>query len=485
MTLRALPRVRPGSQRGAFGVLYAIMLPVMLGMIGLAVDLGIMYARGHELQAVADGAALAAARALNGTTDGIAAAKNQARRTAIKAQYRFLNAETFSWSNDALSFASTPDGPWIAADAATESEAPNLYYAQINTGGLDPIYGRVAVAFLRVVGVAADQNLVRRAVAGRKDTALGPLAICALNNTELTVRTNAPASGVEEAVEFGFRRGVTYNLLNLNPNGTSPKNFAINPLDFAPAPAIASHTSDASLRPFACSGKIPAPPLAIGSMLYAREPFPVALIAELNSRFGHYGGGSACTKFGSPPDINILDYRGGYTSFWMGGTGVPVRASAAEHISGGRLATVADAATLPPGTTSASYGTLWSFSRPLRYNTTTGAVGAAFPKSEWFKLYPVTSGAALSSSYNNATSPYDRNLPPHRLLPTPLSGEVSRRVLNVPLLECPFIGSNARMLGIGRFLMTTPATTSPAGIHAEFGGLTTYGALTANAVLYQ
>lgn len=483
MTLRPLPRVRPGSQRGAFGVLYAIMLPVMLGMVGLAVDLGIMYARGHELQAVADGAALAAARALNGTDQGIQDAKDNAEHVALKSKYRFLKAKAFSWSNDALSFASSPNGPWIAADAAN-SQARTLYYARVDTAGLDPIVGQVALAFLRVVGVAADQKLVRRAVAGRKDTALGPLAICALNNTELTVRTNAPASGVEEAVEFGFRRGVTYNLLNLNPNGTTPKNFAINPLDFAPAPAIAAHTSDASLRPFACSGKIPAPPLAMDSTLYVREPFPVALIAELNSRFGVYGGGSACTKFGSPPDVNIIDYRG-YTDFWMAGTALPVRASAAEHISGARLATVADAATLPPGTTSASYGTLWSFSRPLRYNTTLGKVGAAFPKSEWFKLYPVNSGPALTSSYSYAKSPYDRNLPPHRLLPAPLSGEIARRVLNVPLLECPFTGSSARMLGIGRFLMTTPATTSPAGIHAEFGGLTTYGTLTANAVLYQ
>lgn len=386
MTLRPLLRVRPGSQRGAFGVLYAIMLPVMLGMIGLAVDLGIMYARGHELQSVAGGAALAAARALNGNTDGIAAAKTNAGRVALNSRYRFLNASPFVWSNDALSFASSPNGPWVAADAA-DSQASNLYYARVDTAGLDPIYGQVAVAFLRVVGASADQNLVRRAIAGCKDTALGPLAICALNNTELTVRTNAPASGVEGVVELGFRCGVTYNLLNLNPNGTSPTNFAMHPLDFAPAPAIAAHTSEASLRPFACSGKIPAPPLAVGSLAYVREPFPVALIAELNSGFGDYAGGSGCTKFGSPPDINILDYRAGYGSFWMAGTALPVRASAAEHLSGGRLATAADAVTL--------------------------------------------------------------------------------------------------LLGIGRFLITTPATTSPAGIHAQFSGLTTYGALTANAVLYR
>lgn len=484
MRRRPLPRVRPGSQRGAFAVLYAVMLPAMLGMIGLAVDLSMVYARGQELQSFADGAALAAARALDGTKTGIAAARDNAENTAVQAKYSFLNAKNFFWSNSALSFASTADGPWIAADAVTDAQAATMYFAQVDTSGLDEKFGRVAVAFLRVVGVERDQNLVRRAVAGRRDSALGPLAVCALNETEITMRSNAPSTGVDEAVEFGYRRGVTYNLLNLNPNGTAPRSYAINPLDFAPAPSVATHLADAALRPFACSGKIPAPPLANGSTLYVREPFPVSLVGELNSRFGTYGGGSACTKFGSPPDVNIIDYRGGYNSFWMGGTTLPVRASAAEHISGNKLMTVADADGVPAGTTSASYGTLWSFGRPMRYVGPT-SMGAPFPRSEWFKLYPVTSGPALTSSYNDNPLPYKRNLPPHRLLPAPLSGEASRRVLNVPLLDCPVVGGTARMLGIGRFLMTTPATTSPAGIHAEFGGLTTYGSLTADAVLYR
>jgi type II secretory pathway pseudopilin PulG len=485
MTRRPLPPMRPGEQRGAFGVLYAIVLPVMLGMIGLAVDLGMMYARGHELQSVADGAALAAARALDGTTDGITAARNNARGTAIQAQFRFLNSETFSWSATALSFGPSADGPWTAADAITPADAPLMFFARVDTSGLDAMYGRVSVAFLRVVGVEGEQHLVRRAVAGRKDSALGPLAVCALNNTEITMRTNAPSTGVDEAVEYGFRRGVTYNLLNLNPNGTTPRNFAINPVDFAPAPDLASHHTDEALRPFACSGKIPAPPLAGGAQIYVREPFPASLIGELNSRFGDYTGGSACTRFGSPPDVNIIDYRGAYSSFWMSGTTLPVRASADQLITGGKLVTVADGAIVPAGTTSASYGTLWSFGRPMRYNAATGGMGALFNKSDWAKLYPVTSGLPLASNYSASQLPYERNLPPHRLLPSPLSGEASRRVLNVPLLQCPFAGSTATVLGIGRFLMTTPATSSPLGVHAEFGGLTTYGALAANAVLYK
>lgn len=489
MTSVRLPRTRPPQrwplrQRGAFGILYAIILPVMLGMIGLAVDLSIMYARGHELQAVADGAALAAARALDGTTEGLDRAREAARIAARKAEYRFLNSDTFDWSPEALKFSTSPDGPWVESGAVSALDVPNLLYAQVDTSGLDARYGTVAIAFLRVVGVEGEQYMARRAVAGRRDTAITPLAVCALNNTPITSRTNAPSTGVDEAVEYGFRRGVGYNLLQLNPNGTTPRNYVVNPLDFPPAPEVVSHYSDAAVRPFVCSGTMPAPPIMGGTTVYVHESFPVSMVAELNSRFASYGGGSVCTRFGAPPDSNVIDFRGGYPSFWISGAPQPLRGSAASLVDGGRLATIADTAVLPAGTTAASYGTLWAFSRPLRYNSATGTSGAAFTRNDWSKLYPVSSGSTLSSSYTSTTSPYDRAQLPHKVTPA-MSGVNGRRVLNIPLLECPVSGNTARVLGIGRFLMTTPATTSPPAIHAEFGGMTNYGPLTASAVLYQ
>lgn len=478
-------RVRLRRQRGAFGVMYAIMLPVMLGMVGLAIDLSMVYARGHELQAIADGAALAAARALDGTQEGLDAAKANARNAAETAEYRFLNYERVDWKPDALSLGSTPQGPWIAAASVNPSDLPRLFYAQVDTSKLEPAVGRVAIAFLRVVGVNGEQNLVRRAVAGRKDSSLGPIAVCALSSTPLGVRPNAHAANAEEAIEYGFRRGVGYNLLNLNPHGSGARSYLINPLDFAPAPSLPSHLTDEAVRPFVCSGQIPAPPIASGSTLYVREPFPASLTSELNSRFANYGGGSVCTRFGAAPDSNIMDYRGPYSGFWINGTPAPVNGSAQPYSAGGRLVTVADADVLPVGTSAADYGILWAFSRPLRYDSTSGTTGAAFTRSDWSKLYPVNSGTAITSSYTSQESPYDRNASPHRKLPTPLSGNARRRVLNVPLLDCPVSGSSARVLAIGRFLMTTPATASPAAIHAEFGGLTEYGALTASAVLYK
>lgn len=268
MTSERLSRTRRRRQQGAFGVLYAIMLPVMLGMVGLAIDLSVVYARGHELQAVADGAALAAARALDGTPAGLTAAKANASIAARKAEYRFLNPDTIQWSSGALKLGATRDGPWIPADSVNLSELENLFFAQVDTGALDQVHGHVAITFLKAVGVKEDPFLARRAVAGRRDSALGPLAVCALSNDALTMRSNAPAVGMEEAVEYGFRRGVGYNLLNLNPNGGTARSFIINPLDYPPAAAVGSHHTDEALRPFVCSGTVPAPPIDNGSTLY-------------------------------------------------------------------------------------------------------------------------------------------------------------------------------------------------------------------------
>ena len=155
MTLRRLPRVRPGSQRGAFGALYAVMLAVMLGMLGLVGDLSSLYARGHEPQSPADGAALAAARVLDGTPAGIIKARNHARRAAIQATRRLLDAENFSSGNGAPHFAAGPEGHGIAADAATGSAASALHYAGVDTAGLQDMYGAAVAIACAALGYGA------------------------------------------------------------------------------------------------------------------------------------------------------------------------------------------------------------------------------------------------------------------------------------------------------------------------------------------
>ena len=57
------------SQRGAFMVFFAILVPFFLGMIGFAVDAGFVYMQKAKMQDIADAAALAGAARLNDSED--------------------------------------------------------------------------------------------------------------------------------------------------------------------------------------------------------------------------------------------------------------------------------------------------------------------------------------------------------------------------------------------------------------------------------
>ena len=60
----------------------------------------------------------------------------------------------------------------------------------------------------------------------------------------------------------------------------------------------------------------------------------------------------------------------------------------------------------------------------------------------------------------------------------------NRRVLRVPLLACPIAaGGAANVLGIGKFLLTAPATET--SVYAEFGGMVPEHTLGGNVELYQ
>src|SRR5512139_511418 len=61
----------PKRQRGAVAVVVGITILVLIGMIGLALDMGQMFVNKTELQNAADACALAAARELDGTADAL------------------------------------------------------------------------------------------------------------------------------------------------------------------------------------------------------------------------------------------------------------------------------------------------------------------------------------------------------------------------------------------------------------------------------
>lgn len=467
-------------QRGVIAILCGATLLGMLALLGLALDLTQLYNRKAELQILADATALAAARELNGTESGIANAVTAAATAASRLPYRY-NLSTVSWSNDALRFAATPATPddgW--ADVAAAQGAPaRMMYAKIDTRRLASDPGLVDAVFMHLGGRGRGASYTAaRAVAGRAATLVTPLAICAQSTAAAASRANVSGNAsFNELVEFGFRRGVAYDLMNLNPHGLTPENFLIDPLASPGMSGNAADFATAVVGPFVCAGQL-AMPTVIGGTLTVQRGFPLAaLYQHLNARFDDYSA-NACMPETAPPDSNIKPYP--TTPAWM--TPAPAAQTAASWTSGGtRLWTRADPLPGDASNTASQYGLLWAGARAVPYSAYVAqpvepAAGySVFATSAWSSLY--TPGPPAASGYPNNKStatPYNQASGSYFQAPAPARqpGLANRRMLNVALLACPVPAgatASATVLGVGRFFMAVPATAS--SLSAEFAGI--------------
>lgn len=459
-------------QKGAVGVMFSGMLILIIGFFGLALDLSRVYNRKVEMQGVAATVAVSAAKKLNGTSSGISDALTAAH-DILADQYfgpKYDYARPMVWSNAAITFSKSASGStgWLSASEASASAA-DLMYVKVDTNALDSAYGSVDMMFIPVLASSLTTVSVGHvAVAGRSRIGVTPLAICAMSPTPAAQRLNP--SGNAELVEYGFRRGVSYDLMNLNPNGTTKANFLVDPIALPGSGSAPSDFALSTVGPYVCTGTM-ALPKVVGVSVGVQSGFPIAtLFNHLNSRFDLYNGG-ACDPSAAPPDSNIKQYAAATLS-WM--SPKPVLQTAKTDLTAGRLQTIAD---LPPpnNQTPTQYGPLWAYARAVPWSSYSGqtepangytpfAANAAI----WTSLY--STGPGLSAYPAGATAtPYFAggsfaSLPSLAHRP----GMKNRRVLNVPLLACPVSGSSASVLAIGKFFMLVQADN--ATISAEFAG---------------
>jgi Flp pilus assembly protein TadG len=462
-----MPVTTRRGQRGAVAIMFALIMLFMIGFMGLALDLGRLYNRQVELQSVADAAALGAAARLAGTAQGIDAALAAAAAAATSKKIAY-EKQTISWSDGALSFSATPGGGWVDASAA-RAAPQNMVYARVDTAAL----GDINTIDTLLIGFLPRQDLRSAtagaiAVAGRSTINLTPLAICAMSATPAAAR--APNA---ELVQYGFRRGVAYDLMNLNPAGSTPANFVINPIDAAGAGAVLANTSASIVGPFVCAGTMPMAGIANGRLAVS-QPFPLADLANhLNSRFDQYHGG-ACNFRSAPPDANVKPLLYSAANNWMK---VPAAAQSARSlVDGGKLMTVADPVPLPGGNTASAYGVLWAYAKPVPFGAYVPGQAEpedgypSFDKALWPLLY--APGLPEPKSSYPSVTPYMSGSVATHMPPNPGHGKGvrQRRVLHVALLDCPVASSaSATVLAVGRFFMTVPASTT--SLHAEFAGL--------------
>ncbi|TFW17143.1 hypothetical protein E4L96_14985 [Massilia arenosa] len=475
---------RGQRQAGSLSIAFAVLLIIVVGVLGMGVNLALITIRRAELQNVADDAALAAAHGLDGSMAGLAKAQADARTVVEANRYNF--GQHFEFSVSALSFATSLDTPdWKPAGAVNAGNVETMRFVRVDAGQLDASASSISLPFF-TPDRGSDFDVSALAVAGPTVSQLAPLAICAIDKDVQYGKRSYPG-GVEELVEFGFRRGVSYNLLDLNPLGGTPQHFLVNPLDEGDAPLVHDVSDSSKMLPFACAGMMPLMNL---DRLHVSAGFPADLALALNGRFDDTSHG--CQRVGSSaPDANIKQYDAS-AKFWMGAA--PILPGAKPFVTGGgaRL-TIADPAAVPAGVTAADYGYLWAYVRPVHYDAAApDRAGAQFSGTASLALlYPVASGSAVNMPIGNSSStdparPYPTITGSSTYRQSPPGGRGSalgRRVLHVPLLRCPVSGNVADVAGIGRFLMMNKSNGT--ALWAEFGGLDPRGSLGYNFAKYQ
>jgi Flp pilus assembly protein TadG len=165
---KSLSRIRGhfySDQSGAILIIVAISLVILVGITGLAIDLGHAFVNKSQLQNIADACALAGASALNETTAGI-----------VEAQSRATN-NTASGLNNKFEFNSNPltiDAAWVTYSTALNGTYMAYAAAQGSPAGIKfvkvaiPSAQASEVLFGTVIpGIPNVINLGAEAIAGR------------------------------------------------------------------------------------------------------------------------------------------------------------------------------------------------------------------------------------------------------------------------------------------------------------------------------
>lgn len=480
-----IAKIRRTRQEGAFAVMSVPLLFVMIGFWGLALDIGQIYNRKVDLHGVAKAAALAAARELDGTPAGLVAARNAASAAVANLRYQnYGGGIPFTWRDDALRFSATSSrtGGWIPATAAN-GQAAQLFFARVDTADLDPAIGEVRTFLISIFDRRlATVKVSDSAIAGRTSVKTVPIGICAMSPDAAAARPAKSASGanLSELVQYGFRRGISYDLMKLNPNDTKPIRFAINPVS---EPGTNSQSfSIAALEPFVCSGSMWVKRITGSTIRVSELPdaSPLSsLHAALNTRFDTYAG-TPCTPSGAAPDINIKSYaydQAGVVKWMTPDKGTPAVATTTDR---GKSEPVFELPT-PPSSPGA-FGPLWAYAKAARAPSPVDAPEpaggyATFSPTDWPTLYP--SGPTSSNYPTSPPVPYRASTTASGYYQAPSVANRPkaipyRRLLNIPILSCTPTapsGTNApaTVVAIGKFFMTVPATDN--SLIAEFAGL--------------
>ena len=180
----------------------------LLGVVGLAIDLGRIFTIKTETQAYTDAAALAAAIELDGTASGITAAQ-----AAVTSANNTWNFNTTAIPAPTVEFAQSLAGPW----SASPGSAAGYTFARVAASVSAPL------AFMPVVMPAESrkftQTIASRSVAAQIDIDTFPKGLAPY--TAVSTNTMGP--------DFGLTAGAHYSMQWPQFNGTRQGCDAVTP----------------------------------------------------------------------------------------------------------------------------------------------------------------------------------------------------------------------------------------------------------------
>lgn len=273
----------PKRQRGAVAVVVGLSIFVLIGMIGLALDLGQMFVNKTELQNAADACALAAARELDGNADALDRADAAGVLVGTQNLVGFQGAAvTLTAADISYSAQLSPNISTYYRTSAVASvdETKKAKFAMCEVERDD-----IGMWFMGALGFA-DQTVRAYAVATlapSQSTCALPIGMCKMGGSAPT---------------FGLVVGQWYS--GKYESGTPSTTGSYNWIDFSPEDGGgANEIKDMLSGPGQC--ELPPVGKEVG------QQGQIAAVADpWNTRFGLYKG--AYNLAGSPPDFTGIAY---------------------------------------------------------------------------------------------------------------------------------------------------------------------------------
>ena len=259
MSISSLEKSRQGNlnikkERGVVAIMVALSMAVLVGFVGLALDLGKLFVTKSELQNSADACALAAARELTGTSTNqlvLAEAAGIATGTSNNVQFQ---DNPVTVNADDVTFSDTLNGAYLTKDAVANALTMRFARCTVQRTG-------IANWFIQVLGI------------GNQQVSATAVASLVPSQTACAVPAGVCQSNIAAAVPGTWIQGV------LGPKGDLTGGFKW--IDYSPPGGGALELSDLLTGTGTCN--LPATGSEVG-----QGGVISSLSKAWNSRFGIY-----------------------------------------------------------------------------------------------------------------------------------------------------------------------------------------------------